>query len=70
MGGGGDWVRESLHVLLPPPSPPARRWDKERSVEGGGGGGGVGRGVGLGGTQSIVERIQQLDRDKKAAVAR
>jgi hypothetical protein len=71
-------VRESLN--LPPPSPPARhsqvsaidRWDVESSCscEDGGGAAAAGREEGLSGTLSIVQRIKQLDQQKKQAVAR
>ena len=77
-----DFVRESLH--LPPPSPTALQHRSPSSTTGRGSASGCwdvassasatsagGDGSGsLGGTLSIVERIQQLDLQKKQAVAR
>jgi hypothetical protein len=73
-----EWVRESLNV---PTSPPPAQAMLGSDAEGlglesrsssavAGVGGVVGNEGGLCGTMSIVERIQQLDRQKKLAVAR
>jgi hypothetical protein len=80
LGGEADCIRESVH--LPPPSPPAippaslsptaTRGSLFSCWEVGSprGCAAAGSEGGLGGTLSIVERIQQLDAQKKQAVAR
>jgi hypothetical protein len=73
-----EWVRESLNVpASPPPAAAMLGGDGERwgvgSRSGCDAAGGVavaGNEAALCGTMSIVERIQQLDRQKKQAVAR
>jgi hypothetical protein len=68
--GSHSWVRESVHVpvcslVAASAAEEGGRWGAESPRDAAGGGGG-----GWGGTMSIVERIQQLDRQKKQAVAR
>jgi hypothetical protein len=74
-----EWVRESLHLPATPPPAAAvlgaadgERWGvgSRSGCDVAGGEAVAGNEAALCGTMSIVERIQQLDRQKKQAVAR